>query len=982
PVAQLAQAEVSSNGYSANGHSNNGFAKQAVQEVTAQVEDNASTVSISSVSNAEIEASLMEVIAEKTGYPSEMLEMGMDMEADLGIDSIKRVEIFGAMTEANPSVQGVEPSELAELRTLQQIADYIAGKAGNSTAQDAEKKKSTSNGVAINQTTTETQDNVTTYASGIYPRVPRSSVKLKFIPEPDQLGVPFSPDSTTLITNDGSGLTPSLCEELLAKGHQVTVLSFPESLVRKGKALPAAVKEIQLADTSDETLGEIIAQLPPVSNFIHLQPHFLFPLGKLGFHFEKEKALVKAVFFLAKHLKKSLNELAETFRTSFLTVTRLDGAMGVQNPGNVSFISGGLFGLTKSLNLEWNKVFCRGIDMAFTLKPETGAQKIVSELYDADQCLTDVSYDKDGKRYTLEADELPAVSGQLTSSITKDSVFVVTGGARGVTADCVKEMAKTFRCKFILIGRSALQEEEPAWAKGVADGMALNRNAMQMLKNEGKKPLPKDVQRMVGAVLAQREIQENLSFIRSQGAEAYYQPADVTDAEALKAAIEKVTPVTGNVTGIIHGAGRLADKLIENKTEWDFDAVFDVKIKGLLAVTQAVNIHDIKHVVFFSSVAGFYGNVGQTDYAIANEVLNRTAHLFKKNHPDVHVSSINWGAWDGGMVSDGLKKMFEAHGVSLVPMEEGPISMVDQLSEEFFNMPQVILGGTLPMAKADTKGDMMTYTVSRRMTEEANPFLTHHVIQGNAVLPIICASNWMAQTAEDLYPGFNLSKVENVKLFKGIVFDGAHAEDYTITVKELEKSEAAIKTQVIVSSKGSGKLPTNHYGATIILSGEKEEAPVLELPSENIQAVVEDASVVYQDETLFHGSDFQGVKKVLELNEKGALLLCEHEGVDPERQGQFPVKSVNSYLTDIMYQGLLIWVRRFHGCASLPLRTEWVKTYQPLPFGRPFYVKLEILKSDDFSMEADIIAFDAETGEMFKKSHRAGVTISRDLKWK
>ncbi|MCG8475911.1 MAG: acyltransferase domain-containing protein, partial [Cytophagales bacterium] len=84
PVAQLAQAEVSSNGYSANGHSNNGFAKQAVQEVTAQVEDNTSTVSTSAVTNAEIEASLMEVIAEKTGYPSEMLEMGMDMEADLG----------------------------------------------------------------------------------------------------------------------------------------------------------------------------------------------------------------------------------------------------------------------------------------------------------------------------------------------------------------------------------------------------------------------------------------------------------------------------------------------------------------------------------------------------------------------------------------------------------------------------------------------------------------------------------------------------------------------------------------------------------------------------------------------------------------------------------------------------------------------------------------------------------------------------------
>ena len=55
-----------------------------------------------------------------------MLELSMDMEADLGIDSIKRVEIFGAMTEQYPEVSGINPQELTELRTLGQIVDYIA----------------------------------------------------------------------------------------------------------------------------------------------------------------------------------------------------------------------------------------------------------------------------------------------------------------------------------------------------------------------------------------------------------------------------------------------------------------------------------------------------------------------------------------------------------------------------------------------------------------------------------------------------------------------------------------------------------------------------------------------------------------------------------------------------------------------------------------------------------------------------------------
>ncbi len=82
------------------------------------------------VSNAQLENILLTVISEKTGYPTEMLELDMDMEADLGIDSIKRVEIFGAMTEQYPEVSGINPQELTELRTLRQIVEYIGGKAG------------------------------------------------------------------------------------------------------------------------------------------------------------------------------------------------------------------------------------------------------------------------------------------------------------------------------------------------------------------------------------------------------------------------------------------------------------------------------------------------------------------------------------------------------------------------------------------------------------------------------------------------------------------------------------------------------------------------------------------------------------------------------------------------------------------------------------------------------------------------------------
>ncbi|GIT03230.1 MAG: hypothetical protein CM1200mP28_04890 [Deltaproteobacteria bacterium] len=110
---------------------------------------------------------------------------------------------------------------------------------------------------------------------------------------------------------------------------------------------------------------------------------------------------------------------------------------------------------------------------------------------------------------------------------------------------------------------------------------------------------------------------------------------------------------------MIHGAGVLADKLIEKKTSADFDKVCSTKINGIDALLKCVNQKKLTHLLMFSSAAGFYGNAGQSDYAVANESLNRIALLFKKKYPKCHVTSFNWGPWEGGMVTPELKRLFE-----------------------------------------------------------------------------------------------------------------------------------------------------------------------------------------------------------------------------------------------------------------------------------------------------------------------------------
>ncbi|QDK77939.1 SDR family NAD(P)-dependent oxidoreductase [Spirosoma sp. KCTC 42546] len=804
---------------------------------------------------------------------------------------------------------------------------------------------------------------------------------LRYLPAPDALTMPQ--EGITLVINDGSAVTTALCAELVGNGHQVVVLTFPIGSSTLRQSFPAGVVEQQLPDRQAETMQQALGQLTaPVSQFIYVHPR-LARVDVQTFAQASEKDDLKTAFLFAKYLKPSLNADTWQTRPAFLTVTQQDGALGTANSGQDAILGGGVTGLTKSLNLEWPGVFCRSVDLSPELTATEAAEKIRQELYDSNICLTQTAYNAVGKRFTLVAEPVdPTKEPLLNARINERSVFLVTGGGRGITASCVNQLAITFRCTFILLGRTALQHAEPDWAKNRSESTDLKRQAMEFLNASGAKPLPRLVERLVNEVLAQREIRANLEYLKTQGATAFYRSVDVTDPEAIKAVLDELQPQTGPVTGLIHGAGRLADKLIEHKTEADFDAVFDVKVLGLASVMQALSLADLQHVVLFSSVAGFYGNVGQTDYAMANEVLNRFAYLFRKNYPKSQVVSINWGAWDSGMVSPELKKMLLAHQVEFVPSQEGPLALVDQLSIQAQDQVQILLGGTLPVAKAVTDAPLRTYTINRTLTLDANPFLAHHHIQEHPVLPINIANVWMAQTADMLYPGFKLYREDNVKLFKGIVFDGNQPTDFQIVVQELEKSAERVHVLISVRSQRGGKLPMPHYQSEIVLVSQRPKPPIEPLPDiRNMVPVIADGSVLYRDGTLFHGPDFQGVKQVLSLDETGALLLCEHPGLSWERQGQFPSSSINGFLTDSMYQGLLIWVRRFHNCACLPLTTGWVEMTQELPFGRPFYVSLRVVQSTEFSMSADLTAFDAVTGVVFLKTQRASVTISRTLQW-
>src|SRR5439155_23025842 len=89
---------------------------------------------------------------------------------------------------------------------------------------------------------------------------------------------------------------------------------------------------------------------------------------------------------------------------------------------------------------------------------------------------------------------------------------------------------------------------------------------------------------------------------------------------------------------------------------------------------------ELKALVLFSSTTARFGRTGQAAYACANEVLNKTAQVEARRRPGCRVVSVNWGPWDGGMVTPPLRKVFEAEGVGLIPLLEGAVFLVQELN--------------------------------------------------------------------------------------------------------------------------------------------------------------------------------------------------------------------------------------------------------------------------------------------------------------
>lgn len=906
---------------------------------------------------SELGRKLLEVVADKTGYPVEMLNTGLDLESDLGIDSIKRVEILSTLRRDVPGLPELDAGDLAALRSLEQIVRHLENAPGLLGADPGKARAAEVDPTSVapqpapshdvpdadshsryldarhrlaeqleDRTRIWTPRALLTIAdeclelSTVVDRLSRAlsaranpgpsrpateppevrSVRLRPLPAPDRLESAYGESPVALVIDHGGGETDAVVNRLKAVGWTVHV--------------GTAGDEPPVPERLDLCL-DLLTRTPDWESSIRLLTGGILLAGRV-----------------VPALRRSEG------RAAFVTVTRLDGRLGhAEGTDPATAILGGISGLVKTLAREEPGLFCRTVDIAAELTPGQLADALLAELSDAAVDVTEVGLDGSGRCTVGVGTAVTEPVG--TPELSLSDVVVVTGGARGVTAVCVRALAAEVPCTFLLLGRTPLTPE-PDWAAGVPPERL--RDAVIASLPAGQDPARRlrEVRDQHRELLAQREIRETLDALTSAGATVRYVEVDVTDPAATHTALARA-----GATVLVHGAGVLADSRIADKTADSVGRVLAPKLRGLRNVIEALDGSPLRRVILFGSVAGLFGNIGQADYAVANEALARFAATHRGR-----VTAIDWGAWDGGMVGAELRALFESRGIVPIPPERGARVFVDRFTTGAVE-PRVLVGPSEPLHGPDEPPPRAPFTAVRDLAPLAgDPVLGAHRIGAALVLPATFALGWMIRTLEQRHPGLRVIASRDFRVYRGIVFHTAPGGRYRVRAEPDDPEDGRPRLRVTIAGPGDGSRPVPHYGATLVL----DSRPVACSRLTGLRGERAGFSP-YQDGILFHGPDLRGV--VAEHIGTGHQAVFECRLPDrPVAAGAFAGRSYSPVLSDLLLHGPTILAHRLLGHAALPLAIDHAEFHAPLPDDEPFLIVLDDTRRGEFDLTVTVTA--------------------------
>ena len=997
----------------------------ASQEQSAASRDEIATGA--AASQEQIQQLLLKIVSERTGYPIEMLDLNLNMEADLGIDSIKRVEILGSFQREFSSSLGQsiekEMENLSGAKTLKEIIDWIA--------KVSEQKK----GNAESKQESRKQPQLFPHPEP-GPTIPRfilEGVETPCTPQQQQHGAASALDKSkvVVITEDGAGLARLLATRLSEQGQKVALVRMADTANELQPGYYQA--DFGRPESVDSLLNCIRQHQGSIGALIHLYP-FRNDQTDRGIYdldldqWKRQLRLeVKSLFYFARAVEPDFRQAQD--KTLFMAVTSMGGLFG-SIPFNgdrrdFSPSQGGCIGLIKSLQYEWPKVRLKAID----LNPQEDASCLVQHLLNEIGCQRDeveVGYCH-GSRFTLKPIPAPIREDEHSEArvqIDSSWIILISGGARGITADVAKELARRYQPTLILLGRSPLPEHDQEPRSDLTGSLQeVKARLIEQMKRNGEQISPARVEARYQKMLKAEEIRSNIKAIQTLGAKVYYYAVDVRDEASMSKLIDEIYQTFGRIDGLIHGAGIIEDKFIKDKTVDSFDRVFDTKADSAFILSRKIRFESLKFMVFFSSVAGRFGNRGQGDYAAANEVLNKLAIYLNDRWPG-KIVSINWGPWENSnMVPPPLQAEFLKHGIQLISRADGPKMLDREICYGPKGEVEVILGGggwEAALAKRAESGGAKArgqavfplfapgidfppneeggIEIVRELDVERDLYLKDHRLDGKPVLPMTMALELMAEVAALGWPKWQISQARDLRVLQGIIVTKPTKVRIVATPLPTDiATPLPTDSQAIISSPPAAgpsissnlvvqveiqsvdKPPRRHY--SLIIEMAKRSTNHLDWqPPALLEARPFPLSTreAYQ-QMLFHGPLFQGISTIEDIGANGIQGVLTPS--DPQKllagnpSGSWLIDPV---IMDCGLQMIILWSRTYWDMMPLPSRFRLFRILAPLSGSRIRFEGRILPQSTPGILHADL-GFFTEEGKLIALLEDMEAACSKSL---
>jgi NAD(P)-dependent dehydrogenase (short-subunit alcohol dehydrogenase family) len=652
-------------------------------------------------------------------------------------------------------------------------------------------------------------------------------------------------------------------------------------------------------------------------------------------------------------LRRRVKNLYATMRRLYddspflVTGTRLGGYHGYDDAGATAPMGGAVTGFAKAYQKERPAALVKAVDLAVSRRTAQPAQLLIDETLRDPGCV-EVGH-AGGLRWGLGLAERPfppqGQPGEGALTLGPDSVILVTGAAGSIVSAITADLAKATGGTFHLLDLTPVPDAaDPDLRRYLEDREGLKTDLAQRMRDRGDRPTPVAIDRELARFERLAAAAAAVEAVMAAGGTAHYHSVDLTDADAVDRVLANVRGTSSRIDLLLHAAGLEISRALPEKEPAEFDLVFGVKSDGWFNVMHGAGDLPIGAAVVFSSVAGRFGNAGQTDYSAANDLLCKITSSARRTRPGTRALALDWTAWGGiGMATRGsIPKIMEMAGVEMLPAEAGVAWIRRELTAHAFAGEVVVAGelgqmaghheatggldpgavgtaGAGPMVGDVIAADVLHgLVVQTTLDPVAQPFLDHHRIDGTAVLPGVMGMEAFAEVARLLTPDWQVVAIEDVDFRAPLKF--YRDEPRTLTVTALLRPDG---TDIVAECSlaadrmlpGSAKPQrTVYFTGSVRLSAQARDPEAGTPVRRAAGAPAVGREDIYR--LYFHGPAYQVVAEA--WRDDGAAVARLAAGLPPNHEPACLPTVLGPRLAELCFQAAGLWEAGRTGRLALP----------------------------------------------------------------